>query len=335
VTYRVVFRADASTAIGTGHVMRCLTLAEEMIARGWSVTLLAAELPDVLARRASDSRVGVEQLSARIGDRGDLQATKLAVAQNDVVVLDSYDLDSDYRREIRSAGRLVLTLDDGPIWPALHADLVLNPSAAASAEIYADAAAGAMLLLGPSYTLVRKAIREAASRGSFDAATRTVLLVLFGGSDPLRLTAPVTTALRARLPGVHITAVLGPAAVTTGMPAEVEILHDPDNLPDLMAASGLAVSAAGGTLGELAACGVPTLAAVVANNQEAAFALPDWIIAIDARAPDIAIELADKAANLWSMPDARTRMGITAKSIVDGFGAARVVDSIQRRLSGH
>ncbi|MDB5366119.1 MAG: putative UDP-N-acetylglucosamine--N-acetylmuramyl-(pentapeptide) pyrophosphoryl-undecaprenol, partial [Rhodospirillales bacterium] len=262
-----MLRADASIAIGTGHVMRCLTLAEEMIARGWSVTLLAAELPDALVQRVGAVGVSLQAVAAAVGDEAD--AAAVIATEADAVVLDSYRFGVAYRERVHASGRPVLTLDDGPTLSALHADLVLNPAPQADGNRYALAAQGAQLLLGPRYALVRRTIRDAARAAQADAGQRSRLLVLFGGSDPLGLTGPVANSLQGRLPPGVLTIVLGAAAAPMNL-AGLAPLRDPANLPDLMAQSGLAISAAGGTLGELAVCGVPTIAAVVADNQAAA-----------------------------------------------------------------
>jgi UDP-2,4-diacetamido-2,4,6-trideoxy-beta-L-altropyranose hydrolase len=331
VTRRVVLRADASAAIGTGHVMRCLTLAEEMIARGWSATLLAAELPDALVGRVRSAGLSLDLVTA--AEPGDLSDAAAVIAtEADAVVLDSYRFGVAYRKNVRAAGRPVMTLDDGPTLPALHADLVINPAPHADAERYAAVAPGAQLLLGPGYALVRCAIREAAGAVHADAGQRSRLLVLFGGSDPLGLTAPVATALQRRLPSDVMTVVVGAAAAPMNL-AGLAPLRDPPNLPDLMVQSGLAISAAGGTLGELAVCGVPTIAAVVADNQAAAATtMAGWGVAIDARAEHAVDRLVDEALRLWRDPETRTRMGRAARATVDGLGAVRAVDALSAKL---
>jgi UDP-2,4-diacetamido-2,4,6-trideoxy-beta-L-altropyranose hydrolase len=328
VTIGVVLRADASTAIGTGHVMRCLTLAEEMIARGWAVTLLSAELPDALAQRAASIGVAVEMVDAS-------PDPVIAAAQAvDAVVLDSYAVGPAFRAKVQAVGRPVLTLDDGPFLPALHADLVLNPAPSARAERYAPVAPGATLLLGPRFALIRREIRAAAAAANPDAGQRSRLLVLFGGSDPLRLTGPVARALQTALPAARITVVLGAAAAPVDEHAAVDWLRDPSDLPGLMAEAGLAVSAAGGTLGELAVCGVPTVAAMVADNQAAArSSMPGWGVAVDARAPNAVGRLAAEAAGLWRQPELRRQMGEAARREVDGGGAARVVDALAVQIA--
>jgi spore coat polysaccharide biosynthesis predicted glycosyltransferase SpsG len=301
--------------------VRCLTLAEEMVARGWRVSLATKDLPDPLARRAASIGVAIADVDAVFGDA-------------DAIVLDSYALDSAYRARVRAEGRPVLTLDDGPGTAPLHANLVLNPARAAQSEDYSAIAPGALLLLGPRYALIRKEIRDAARRAETEAGKRSRLLVIFGGSDPRRLTGPVAAALRRRLPDVQITAVVGALAEARSGPPGIEWFRDPPDLAQLIAESGLAVSAAGGTLGELAVCGVPTVATVVADNQlAAATTMPGWGIAIDARKDDAVSALADHAASLWQKPALRTRMGRAAREDVDGEGVVRVVDALAARIA--
>jgi spore coat polysaccharide biosynthesis predicted glycosyltransferase SpsG len=147
---------------------------------------------------------------------------------------------------------------------------------------------------------------------------------------------PVAAALTERLgPEVRLEIVIGGGVAAAGAVAravaelgpQIRAHLDPLELGSLMRGSGLAVSAAGGTVGELAALGVPAVIAVVAENQRLgadAAARDDWCRAV----PADAAALADAAAMLWHDPPGRAAMAARARDIVDGRGVDRVVDAL-------
>ena len=71
----VVLRADASASVGTGHVMRCLALAQAVAAAGGRAVLAVAECPEPLVERARGAGVHVERLDAEVGSADDVAAT--------------------------------------------------------------------------------------------------------------------------------------------------------------------------------------------------------------------------------------------------------------------
>lgn len=105
----------------------------------------------------------------------------------------------------------------------------------------------------------------------------------------------------------------------------------------LMRQSGLAVSAAGGTVGELAALGVPAVIAVVADNQvagAAACGADGWCEAIDARGnPAAAVLLAEAATRLWHDPATRDAWAMRARAAVDPGGADRVAAALLEAIA--
>jgi len=360
----ILLRADAGALIGAGHVMRCLALAQALqeptcdarrdpapnladtTNRYRSITcrLIAADLPERLTARLIAERVLVERIDARPGSKQDLAAT-LAWVERDApaaVVLDGYEFGTEYRRALRARVPLILTFDDLADLPALHADLVVNAAPTAAALAYSRIAPGATLLLGPAYAPLRREFRLARQRAAgVPVGARNAVLVSFGGSDPLGLTEPVTIALADRLPA----SVRLLVAVGAGLPEPDRLraslaklgdrlcLHlDAQDMAVLMASSGLAVAAAGGTAGELAALGIPSVLVIVADNQ--APTPPSEIDRdriIDARGrprAEVASVIAARAAALWAAPAARERLAGQLAARVDADGALRIAAAL-------
>jgi UDP-2,4-diacetamido-2,4,6-trideoxy-beta-L-altropyranose hydrolase len=340
----ILIRADASPAKGTGHIMRCLALAEALRDQGDHVAFVTAEITPSLADRLTDDGWDYRTVT------GDDPAAILEISSRlkaDALVVDSYWLDADWRAAVRPGFRAVLALDDMADRP-LHADLVWNPSPLAHTLPYDRLAPGAALLFGDAYLLLRREIALAASGPRLPLADRDSILLTFGGSDPAGLTVPVVKRLAPALPaGIHLDVVVGgsnPAldcirAACARFPDQVRLHVDSRRMGELMAGAGLAVTAGGGTVGELAALAVPSLLVVIADNQAPAAAdarAKGWAWVIDARG-DRAVAadaVATSALSLWADLPARTTLShrIGAGGI-DGRGAERVAAALRERLS--
>lgn len=344
---QILIRADADAAMGTGHVMRCLALAEALAARGVPVRFLCARLTGAVGTRLRDAGFPVEAVPAEPGSPADAGAVcaALRTAAPAALVVDGYGFASPWRRTVRAAATVVLAFDDLATEPDLAADLVVNAGPAAASLPYGTVAPGARLLLGPSFFPMR---RELAERLPADDATPkgTRLLVSFGGSDPLGLSAPFLVATGRRLDAsadapLDIDVVLGgsaPAlasvrATVTRVPG-VALHVDTRDMAGLMAGARLAVAGAGGTLLELAAFRVPMVLAIVADNQEPGARAAEragWGVAIDVRgSSDGAERLADAATALWHDDRRRAAMARAMQGAVDGRGAERLADELLR-----
>ncbi|MBY6264529.1 UDP-2,4-diacetamido-2,4,6-trideoxy-beta-L-altropyranose hydrolase [Azospirillum sp. 412522] len=339
----ILIRADASPIIGTGHVMRCLAVAEALRDQGHEVLFAAVESTPAIDRRLTTDGFRHVSIAGPVGEAADLAATRslLRREHGSAVMLDGYRFGEAYRAGLQAAGARVLAWDDLGDGTPLHADLVVNAAPQATTLPYDAMAPGAVLLLGPGYAPLRREIRLAAQAPRLTIADRPVLLVTFGGSDPLGLTGPVLEMLgRARPAGCRIVAVLGgsnprAAEVTALASREISVEIDHPRMGALMADAGLAVSAGGGTMGELAALAVPTLLVVTADNQ--AMASGDaaglgWSTAVDARGCDpaeAAAGIAERALTLWADTGLRQRMQDAAAALpLDGQGALRIAHAL-------
>ncbi|WP_245593571.1 UDP-2,4-diacetamido-2,4,6-trideoxy-beta-L-altropyranose hydrolase [Azospirillum halopraeferens] len=346
-------RADASPAMGTGHVMRCLALAEALQDRGVRVVFAMAAGSPAMDARVAGAGFTVHRTPSPAGGPADLAATRglLDAEGARALVLDGYHFDTDFRTGLRTPGRPVLVFDDLADRPAFHADLVVNPALQADRELYARIAPGARLLLGPAYAALRREIRTAAAAPRPDPVERRAVLVTFGGADPPGLTAPCLAALAERLPvSCRLLAVVGGAnpraaevrAVAARLGDRAEVHVDTPSMGALMAQAGLAVSAGGGTTGELAALGVPMLLVVIADNQAPAAAraaAAGLAAVVDARsdAPGAAVAaITAQARHLWDDPQRRGAMAARAAAAVDAQGAPRIADALIAAMgAGH
>lgn len=339
----ILIRADASPAKGTGHIMRCLALAEALRDQGDRMAFVTAEITPSLADRLRED--GWDHYPVTGDDPAAILDLSLRL-NADALVVDSYWLDTDWRAAVRPGFRVVLALDDLADRP-LHADLVWNPSPLARTLPYDRLAPDAACLFGDAYLLLRQEIARAASGPRRPLADRDSILLTFGGSDPAGLTVPVVKRLAPTLPaGTHLDVVAGgsnPAldcirAACARFPDQVRLHVDSRRMGSLMAGTGLAVTAGGGTVAELAALAAPTLLVVVADNQAPAAddaRARGWAAIVDAREHRMAADaITDKALLLWSDLAARTTLSHRiAAGGIDGHGAERVAAALRARLT--
>lgn len=325
---RLAIRADAGPDIGTGHVMRCLALAEGWSKAGGMVTLVSRALPSGLATRAESLGVAVEPA----GDDSDGRWAEGAA----LAVIDGWNFTSE---QIAAAARQtrLLAVDDTADRPSIAADIVLNPNVYATAEAYRGRTR-ARLLIGPAYALLRSEFAALLPERAYPPVARHLLLLL-GGADPADASATALAATRAARtdePGIErITLVVGTAnpryealAAETGNDAAVEVLKDVRSMAPLMDAADMAVSAGGSTVLELAARGVPMLlGALIAEEEQVIDAMQALgasraLGRFDAVSPN---DLSNTILSLARDATARRALSTTAQGLVDGQGVERVI----------
>ncbi len=325
---RIPFIADAGPAIGGGHVMRSMTLARALQARGATCAFAAsAEVAAVLDIFGPDlARVPADATGEGF----------------DAVVLDHYGLAADDHRRL-AAGRPALVIDDLADRP-LAADIILDAEPLRTAAHYAGLVAPTTeLLLGPAFAPVRPAFaerRDQALAARTGRAPRRVLVSL-GLTDVGGITGRIVDLLRPHLGDLALDVVVGGAAPS--LPA-LRALDDPNltlhvdaqNMPALLAGADLAIGAGGGSAWERCVLGLPSLCLMLADNQiDTARALEDAgaTIALDVRTPSFDSDLLQAFDRLIAAPDALARMSAAASALCDGRGAERVAERLLALLA--
>ena len=324
----MTIRADAGPAIGIGHVMRCLALAEAWRAGGGTVSLVSRDLPDGLNARAK--RLGVAV------NRADDDGSGAWADRADLAVIDGWTFTMELIAATASRARL-LVIDDTAERSSIPADLVLNPNVYAKAGAYAGRTT-ARLLIGPAFALLRREFTEPPPERRYPPVARHILLLL-GGADPIGASETTLTAARAtqtKEPRIErITLVVGAAnpareallAQTAGDPA-IEVQYDVTAMAPLMDSADLAVSASGSTVLELAPRGVPMLLGALIDEEQPVINAMQTLGAGSAlgRFDDLDVTgLADVILAFARDPASRRAQSEIARTIVDGQGVARVI----------
>lgn len=336
---KLLVRADASTAIGSGHVMRCLALAQSWQDWGGEVLFVMAEGAEAMGARLEDEKIAVDTISTTVNSVEDARQTLFLAKeyQADWLVVDGYRFDADYQRRLREGGGKLLVLDDFGQASFYCADLVLNQNAHADESFYPSRLPATRLLLGLEYALLRREFYRRPLQVGSDLREARHLLLTCGGGDPHNLTGRVVSALqKADVPDLEIVAVIG---VNNPHRSSLEGLCRDSVVPirlqpavrdmtELYDWADLAISGGGSTLWELAYMGIPALVLILADNQEPSSHLLDRLGSV--RCLGRSHQLSDKqivsaVTELCRHPEARRAMTTCGRRLVDGRGGARVV----------
>jgi spore coat polysaccharide biosynthesis predicted glycosyltransferase SpsG len=234
---RVVFRADATPSIGTGHVMRCWALAEEFAARGWEISWQGA--------------IEVPWLAAALAGAG-WPVSILEAIEADLVVVDSYTLGRAYRQRLLDRGIRVLAIVDSHHQELGPGTLWVNPGPPMAMP------SSPRFLNGPEYVLIRSEIRALRAL-RMSAGLPEGVTVLLGGTDFAGIGELVDGL---DLPGqVYAGPGTGSGRGVTWMPGGPGLLRR-------AACSRLVISAAGVSSWEMLHVGVPLALILAADNQQ-------------------------------------------------------------------
>jgi UDP-2,4-diacetamido-2,4,6-trideoxy-beta-L-altropyranose hydrolase len=339
---KLLLRADASVRIGTGHIMRCLALAQAWQDAGGVCVFAAAQLPAALRDRLLSEGFRVEGGQVEPGSHDDATWTaEVAVwAGARWVVLDGYVFDAGFQQRLKEGGRSVLVIDDYGHAGRYVADLVVNQNQYARDNLYTAREPSTELLLGTRFALLRREFRKwrGWERPLPDVAHK--VLVTLGGSDPDNVTLTVVRALREGPPaGFEAAVVVGGAnphwadlrSEVAGTGDRVQLLTNVIDMPGLMAWADLGVAASGSTSWELAFFGLPTCCVILADNQAPVaegLHAEGAMVNLGRGAALTSAAVAEALLALAHDPAKRRAMGRRLRALVDGEGCRRVVDAI-------
>ncbi|MEI4233861.1 UDP-2,4-diacetamido-2,4,6-trideoxy-beta-L-altropyranose hydrolase, partial [Roseovarius sp. D22-M7] len=277
---RIALRADASVEIGTGHVMRCLTLARALRAAGAACRFVTRALPGHMANRIVAAGFDVALLPAPTGPAPtvtdgppahahwagvawtqDAAETRAALDTDppDWLVMDHYAFDARWQAAARPAGTRLIVIDD--LGDRSHVcDLLLDQNLGhAAADHDGLVPEGCKRLIGPRYALLRPEFAAARAGALSARAGRGLrhLLVTMGGVDRADATSAVLGALR-EAPlheDLRINVIMGSSAPALDrvraqaedMPWPTQVAVDVSDMAAAMAAADFAIGAGGGT----------------------------------------------------------------------------------------
>ncbi len=352
---RVFIRTDSSTQIGSGHVMRCLTLADVLHDRGADVSFVCSDLPGNLSDLIERKGFRVHKLTYvetinnesdkpayttnRLGIDWQLDADEtITILCNSLqpihwLIVDHYALDSNWECRIRAYVKRIMVIDD--LADRIHdCDLLLDQNLYKDMEARYEGLVPdhCWKLLGPEYAILRREFIEARQKLRNRDGSVKRILVFFGEIDPTNETSKALEALRILDRSDILVDVV--SGVNNPHRAQIQRLCSQmpntrfrcqvDNMAQLMSAADLALGAGGTTTWERCFLGLPSIIMVIAQNQyEVARAVANagaaWNLGWSTR---VDIEhLSREIERAISDPDAMREMSGVATSLM-GHGSS-------------
>jgi len=335
---RLMIRADASAEMGTGHVMRCLALAQAWKDSGGQATFVTACGSKGLIQRLQQEGFAIHPVPAMHPDARDWATTQAILSRfkDSWVVVDGYHFDEAYQQRVKEAGNKLLVIGSMTHRRNYHGDILLNAGLNAE-RIQYSCAPYTRLLLGPKYLLIRREFLVWTGwKRSFPAKGRQLLVTLGGSAPHSTILRVIRVIQNAEIPGLHTTVVAGPAScngeplpdVLSQFSVPLRLVCDPPDMSGIMAEADLAITGGGTTAWELSFMGLPMLMIVMAENQRNTAATMQragiaeslgWHEDLDCRT------VAQRIKDLLDSPAMRASLSQAQRKTVDGMGASRVI----------
>lgn len=353
----IAFRVDASFQIGSGHVMRCLALANFLKDKGGQCTFICRPhsghmidfisnhghailvLPELKSQVFIRDATTIYEQWLGVGWEEDALDTQYLMAGRmfDWIVVDHYSLDIRWEKTLRSNALRILSIDD--LANRYHdCDLLLDQNLGRKIFDYAGLISPySVVLIGPQYALLRPEFGKLRPYSLMQRVSPRFkkLLIAMGGVDKDNATGRVLDVLNlCSLPeDLIITVVMGKNAPwlthiriqANQMLRPTEVLVDVSDMAKLMVESDLAIGGAGSSAWERCCLGLPSLIIVLAENQQdIANALENAGIAILVEGyhqiPQVLDELQCSGFNNRTL----SSLAQASFAVTDGFGCERV-----------
>jgi UDP-2,4-diacetamido-2,4,6-trideoxy-beta-L-altropyranose hydrolase len=289
---RIVFRADANLQIGTGHFMRCLTLADEMRRSTADICFVTRKLPQHLEQMLAERGIqhitllkpdfthDIDELphapwllTSQVQD-AEQTLKALGAGSRDWLVVDHYALDHRFETLLRKVCKRVMVIDD--LADRSHdCDVLLDQNYYQDKEqrYLGKVSSQCRLLLGPSFALLRPEFKGMRQKVRSRTGEVKNILVFFGGVDADNLTGQVLDVLIRLNLGYQVNVVIGQQHPQKEKIQQLCVQHgfachvQTNQMANLMAEADLAIGAGGTAVWERCSLGLPSVCIATADNQ--------------------------------------------------------------------
>lgn len=289
----IVFRVDSSELIGSGHLMRCLTLAGQLKkAKQAEIAFISRDVGGNLNQliEQNDYRlfllpraepnielVGYEKWLT-VKQAFDAEQTKSILQEFNVdyLIVDSYAIDETWENIVRPCVRKIMVIDD--LANRKHnCDILLDQNYYCDMDVRYTGLVPShcRLLLGPQNALLREEFYESRKKMRIRDGNIKNILVFFGGSDLTNETMKALKALKSlHRNDIQVNVVVGVSNKNKESIAAYCLQHDHthyfcqvNNMAELMNEADLAIGAGGTTTWERCFLGLPAIVIAIAENQ--------------------------------------------------------------------
>lgn len=356
---KVAFRVDSSLEIGSGHLMRCLTLARSLSEKGTGIFFICRDLDGNISRLVEDAGFNLCLLDNKkevlcpnsIGyekwlgthwsiDSHDTQEALKQTGVVDWIIVDHYALDKNWETQLREYAKGIFIIDDLANRPhdcniLLDQNFYSDPDNRYIGLVYTNT----KLLLGPSFALLRKEFKmQRELLRERDGSIKNIM-VFFGLNDNTNETQKTLQALlSAKTEGIEMNIILGTnnpnkdkiEQISNGH-SNIKCLSKVTNMSELMSKADLFIGAGGTTTFERCCLGLPSLVITVAENQVKAIKdmhEAGFLHYLGYTAKVSEQHILDTINHLLNNADQLKKYSEKASSLVDGSGTEKCTDII-------
>lgn len=315
---RILIRADGSSEIGLGHLIRCISFAH-MLKLEYDITFVCNIIPDYITLE-----IGISGFKL-ILIKNEPEFLEI-ICPSDIVTLDGYNFNINYQKNVKKLCFKLIFIDD------LHeqkfvADLIINHAPGVS-ELDYKTSSNTKFALGLDYALLRPAFLNQASYGRKIQQINTAL-ICFGGADEINLTQQIVSDVLNLKKFKKIIVITGTAyrhlnelnriTINKQIVTHIHQANESEML-SFMLKSDLAIVPASGILVEVLAAGCIAVSGYYINNQKNIYKGYKNLNAI--------VDAGDfRTCNLASvLKNART---LKQSHIIDGKSGKRIVDKVR------
>ena len=352
---KIAVRVDASCKIGLGHIVRCLSLAEELRSLGAKVLFVARSLDVDMGRIVSAQKFPICILPAAEAESGSSPTGRIRGEENDRrwqidadetvdvlasfgpdwIIVDHYSLDDRWHSSVARRMKAQIAAIDDLADRNLNVDVLVDHNICVNhRERYAGFVADRTRVLGgPRFALLGTAFRGSVAY-RFNDSVRSIGIFM-GGTDADDFSSVAVRACR------EIAGFKGPIEVATTRYNPnllnlrrmamiwplTRIIEDLPDLADFFSRHDMQVGAGGGATWERAAVGAPSLLLIAAENQrESVYALAALgaVASLEKNRQCSVSNVGEAIGRLIANSAFRRKLSDSSKILVDGFGTRRV-----------
>lgn len=338
---RVAIRTEGNGRIGMGHIMRCLSLANGFEKSGHIVYFICQDIEGIEKVKEAGFEVLSFDSEETLQDRNEGEQKLVTILKEykiDLLMVDSYDVSYEFFLSIKPHVGILAYIDDinSFIYPV---DIIINGNIGAEGMIYTKYSENERLLLGVKYNLIREEFCNLPKR----VINRNIseIMITTGGSDAYNVSCALLKILitDSRTANIKFNVIVGKAfknKVELKFISEkyrnVKLYENVKKMSEIMYKSDLAISSGGSTLYELCACGTPTLAFIIADNQEKVVKNMSNSGYVDnlGRYNELATEkLINGILKISNNYEYRIDKSEKMQGLVDGRGVSRIINNIE------
>lgn len=335
---RLLIRADSSFEIGTGHIVRCLSIAEELRNRGIYIDFWSRNLPGNSNHTLIGSGFKV------IGGNSFYLSNLELKHRYSVALVDHYQLDQIHEKEMRAIASKIVVIDD---WGTRKhdADLIIDPTNTKESFLRQTINSDTPFLIGYDWIMMRPEFSQYRALAIPRSKIKEVLF-FFGGTDPAGLVELYAYECEKRNDWAVQNGVRFNFLISKDHPKMSEFRHftnnfstrfhfSPKSVAELMLKMDYYIGSAGSITWERMALGLTGAVITIAENQEGIastlhdIGLHDSLGACSEVSPSAVFKNLERAAK---SPEVLIERSKRCRDLIDGLGSKRLSKEIIARF---